>query len=140
MSTLSVLGLQCKSTMPFLNKQTDKIYEAIDADYDLVERLLPSLVTNFEFDDGVSLLEQLLSGNFAASSATAIHGNGVLLVKFSHGALQKVFAFYVNIQARRDATFGMLFGGAHVNELHVGIGNNFVKLFYTDRSVSGFGL
>ena len=115
--------------MPFLNKQTDKIYEAIDTDYDLVKRRFPSLKTRVEFDHGEARFVQFLSGNLAAPSAAAIHGNGALLIQFEHGALYEVFALHVNVEARGDATFGMLFGGAHVNELHVGRSNNLVKFF-----------
>ena len=83
--------------MPFWNKQTDKIYEAIDAGYDLVLGFNPPQVTRVKFDHGEARFVKLLGCNFATLSATAIYGDGIFLVKLGCGALYKIFVFNINI-------------------------------------------
>ena len=94
-----MLGLRCKITTPFCDKQTDGIYDVIDVNYWLRLSLFPSQEARVKFDNGVACIVKLLRRNFTASATSAINGNGVCLVEFCSSALHEVVALNVYIYA-----------------------------------------
>lgn len=107
--------------------------------FDLLACLGPSVKACGEFYDGVTASGEDFCRLFAAASAAAIEGYGAVFVESFECVYFEVVAKHIDVLASSDVTLCILFGGAHVEALHGGVGYQVGKFFNADGLESFVG-
>lgn len=107
--------------------------------FDLLACLGPSVKASGEFYDRVTASGEDFCRLFAAASASAIEGYGAVFVESFECIDFEIAVKHIYVLASSNVALSILFGGAHVEALHGGVGYEVGKFFDADGLESFIG-